>query len=220
MQNNFLTRSDVDIVNKLAKMQDSEFTAYHEAGHVICALLYFMRVNKVYIFENKYSNCIDGETEYNYINPHIFRQRNVILKLLKSQICVSYAGLICEKIYFEKISGSDKLPLFLIKGSCLDRVSISKLIINNNIVPAGKERLLYKNKLINLTTKNLHKSWEDVSLIAQKLFQKKKLIFKDLEKILTKNSKNKYFWKEQFRLIKFIHDNYCIIDEKYLRTII
>ena len=59
-----------------------------------------------------------------------------------------------------------------------------------------------------------------VTIVAHSLFQKKRLNYFDLKEIIIKKSKNKSFWKEQFRTIDYIFDNIGVLDEKALKSIL
>lgn len=206
-----------DIIKRVAKTHELISTAYHEAGHTVYGLLHFMKIETVYIFEGKKSR-IDGFTYYEYPDFTMIQDPELFSLLLNAEICMKYAGLAAEKNNFKEISGSDKFPMVLRDGSSDDTLAAAKLIKVYNIVPPGKKRYSYKKKLVRQITQELQNNWDAVILVAHGLFQKKKLYFSDLKDILTKKTENKEFWKEQFKNISFIQENYDILDEKSLKS--
>ena len=73
--------------------------------------------------------------------------------------------------------------------------------------------------MIKDCSKVLEQYWDDVTLVAHSLFNKKRLYYSDLKSLLCKKSKNKSFWKEQFKLIDHISDNSGNLDTKKLKSI-
>jgi len=197
----------------LADHYDLMSTIYHESGHVIYILLNLLKVRKVYVYQNEEKRS-EGFTYYNLPDASSFSNTGILLFIMNLEICIKYAGLIAEKYHFKTISGCNKFPIFLRDGSSDDILSVTKIFKQYNFVPSGKKRYLYKKKLIKSTLDKLQLQWDDVVLIAHKLFQKRKLSFQYLKKILTTKSENKEFWKNQFKIIEFINKNCSKIDEK------
>lgn len=178
----------------LAEHFDLLMTAHHEAGHAICGLLHQFKIDAIQVFLNPKDQRINGLTLYND-NPH------PSLKWLNSEFCISYAGMVAEQILFQNIFGKRKLPMILKDGSSDDIFSASTLMQKYNVGSPGKARSRLKKKIIQKTTAQLTKYWNDVILLAHVLIQKRHLYFSDLRMLLTQKSKNKVFWKKQFRKI-------------------
>jgi hypothetical protein len=196
-------------------------TSYHEAGHAVYALLYFMRIPLVYVFENKKNKRIEGFCHCETFKDLKKIKNSDLYKCqLRHEICFQYAGLTSEKYHFKTISGSNKFPMFLREGSSDDTFEATALIKKYDDVPPGRKRYAYKKKLIKETLVDLEKHWDAVTLVAHALFQKKKLNYEDLKKLLTRKTANKEFWKEQFKNINYIFDNIGTIDEKYVKSIL
>ena len=192
-------QSNSEIKRKFTKVNDFIFTAHHEAGHTIYALLTYMWVNEVLIFENKKTKRVDGLCYLNpIIHPDLIKDYELKNIIITYDICVSYAGLLAEKIFFQKASGCKKFPAHLKEGSSNDTSSASYVIRKYKLIPAGKQRIIYKKNLLKITSLKLEEHWDSVTLVAHQLFQKKKLSFSDLEKILSPNK----FWKLHFKKIK------------------
>jgi len=60
------TGSIGEIRKKVTKTHELISTSYHEAGHVIYALLHFMLVDSVQIYEDKKLKRINGVTYYDF----------------------------------------------------------------------------------------------------------------------------------------------------------
>ena len=133
---------------------------------------------------------------------------------------MSYAGLIAEKSLFRSISGSRKTPMFISDGSTEDNKGARALIKKYNLAPPGPKRAALKAQIMREVQGKLHDHWYDVTLIAHALFEHRKLSEFDLEELLTKRSRNKKFWKEQFKNIKHIYENNEDLDEKELKSIL
>lgn len=205
---------------RLARNYDLIMTSYHEAGHVIYCLLHYMRVELVHVLEDQKSKRVEGFTHYDSYTIEKINDKDLFNKLLNAEICISYAGLIAEKLNFKLISGSNKFPFFLKDGSSTDTSAAAALIKKYNVAPAGKKRQLYKKRLVKEIVKELCNNWEAVVIVAHGLFQNKKLSFNDLKKLLIEKSKNKKFWKQQFKLISIIYNNTNGLDEKKFKTIL
>ena len=209
-----------EIRKKVTKTHELISTAYHEAGHTVYALLHHMFVQSVYIFEHKKWKRIHGFTHYNSPSVSSIKDSDLQQSLLINEIKLSYAGLTAEKYHFKCISGSDKFPMFLKDGSSDDTLSAAALMKKYNLAPPGKKRYNYKQKLIRETLHELQLHWDAVTVIAHALFKHKKLSFEDLRLLLTKKTRNKKFWTEQFKEISFIYENAATLDEKQLKYIL
>lgn len=186
----------------LAKHSELLYTTYHEAGHAIYALLHGIKVPSVYVFENKKNKRVEGFCLYEFDKKLPEIEDEVLLaERLHSEICVYYAGLIAEKYHFKNISGSDKFPMFLREGSSDDTLSAAALVKQYNIALPGRKRYSYKKKLIKETLIELQTHWDAVTLVSHALFQRKKLSYYDLRVLLTRKTKDKEFWKGQFKII-------------------
>lgn len=210
-----------NIRRKFARTHELIFVSYHEAGHAVYGLLHTMMIGPVYVFESKREKRIWGMTHFESIldtkditNPDLISER------LHSEICMQYAGLTAEKYHYKTMSGSDKFPMNLKYGSESDTSAAAVLIKQFNLAPPGRKRYAYKKKLIKETLCELQDNWDDVTLVAHALFNKKRLGFSELQDLLTKKSKNKSFWKEQFKTINYIFDNRDALDEKDLKIIL
>jgi ATP-dependent Zn protease len=188
-----------EVRKKVTKTYELITTSYHEAGHTIYALLSYMKVNSVYVFEHKMLKRIHGFTQYeshDLDTDHVFFDT-----LLEQEIGIIYAGLLAEKHHFKSISGTDQVPMFIKEGSSDDLSDIRKIIQKYNPAAPGKKRYAYKQKIARKTLSILVEYWDAVDLIAHSLFRYKKLDYHDLREILTKKSRNRKFWKEQFKVI-------------------
>jgi hypothetical protein len=187
-----------EVRKKVTKTYELITTSYHEAGHTIFALLHYMKVNSVYIFEHKIFKRIHGFTQY---ESNLLEDDTNLSVLLEQEIGLSYAGLLAEKHHFKSISGSDQVPMFIKEGSSDDLLAIRQIIQKYNPVHAGKERVAYKKKIIRKSLALLIQYWEAVDLVSHNLFKHKRLSYQDLKTLLTTKSRDKKFWKETFREI-------------------
>jgi hypothetical protein len=209
------------ISKKIAKQFELISASWHEAAHTIYAFLHLMKVSSVSIFEDKKLKRIDGLTCYEYPSDfNLIKDLDLFNKLIKADIGMSYAGLIAEKHLFKSISGSQQTPLFISAGSSNDNKVAREMISKYNLAPPGKKRAAFKAKLIREVQNELHLYWDDATIVAHDLFKRRKLSYQDLQKLLIKKSKNKIFWKEQFKNINYFYENREHLDENYLRIII
>jgi hypothetical protein len=204
----------------LAKCSELLSTIYHEAGHTIYGLLHFIKIETVYVSEDKTSKRIEGFTHYNFSTLENIKDPILLLNRINAEIGLFYAGLAAEKYYFKIASGSDKFPLFLRDGSSYDTYSVSNIIKKYNLAPPGRKRYDFKKKIIKDANQELQNNWEAVILVAHALFKKKKLCFLEIKTLLTKKSKNKEFWRNQFKIINYCCDNEHTLDEKDLKCMI
>jgi hypothetical protein len=180
-----------DITLKMANNYDLILAAYHEAGHIICSLLHFIKVTCSYVYEK--NNVILGKTNIQFIE---YENCNDILYInsIESNICMMYAGTISEKYFYKSISGSNKIPNFIKTGAIDDLKNICNLLTYN--------KFICKKKLIKKVQKIIKQYWNDITLIAFALIKNNKLYFSNLKDILIKKSKNKIFWTEHLS-VKF-----------------
>lgn len=190
---------------KVSKTYDSISTAYHESGHTIYGLLYLIKIESVFIYEDKKVKRIHGITYYDSPELNKITHKDGLSDRIYAEIGLSYAGLVAEKYQFKLISGSDKFPSFLKDGSADDTLEASALIKKYNMVPPGRKRYEFKKNIIKNVGVELQNNWDAVTLIAHALFQKKQLNFLEIKNILIKKSKKKKFWKEQFKKISVIY---------------
>jgi hypothetical protein len=213
--------SIAEIRKKVTKTHEFISTSYHEAGHTIYALLHLMRVSSVSVFENKRVKRIHGNTYYEC--PSDFDEvedANLLNMLVKAEVGISYAGLIAEKSLFRSISGSKQTPTFISDGSTDDNKSAREVIKKYNLAPPGPKRTAYKQKVMREVQKELHTHWDAVMIVSHALFRHHRLSFEDLRELLTKKSRNKKFWKEQFKKISYFYDNNQNLDEKDLKSML
>lgn len=215
------TGSIGEIRKKVTKTHEFISTSYHEAGHAIYALLHLMKVSSVSVFENKKLKRIDGMTYFDYPSDlDTIKDLELVTILVRIDIGIRYAGLIAEKSLFKSISGSPKTPTFISHGSSDDNQGAIQLIKEYNLAPPGIKRAAYKNKLLREVQHDLHVNWNDVTLVAHALFRHRKLSYQDLQELLTKKSRNKKLWKEQFKKINYFCDNNEVLDKKDLKSIL
>lgn len=205
---------------QVSKNYETVSVAYHEAGHVICSLLKHMNVESASIYEERHSRKMGGETFFNTREDREVNQR-LEQHFMIGEVYVNYAGLIAEKLLYKKISGSDKFPSFLKDGSSLDTEAAAKLIKKLNLAQPGKERYLYKQKIIKQITNLLDDHWKEIELIAHFLIQKKKINAKQIKSLLIRRSGNKLFWKQRFNTIGLILSlDKTSLDDEIIRIIV
>lgn len=193
---------------KLAQNLRIISVSYHEASHAICALLHFMYVPEVAVVESRHQ--VSGYTNYELFVPeHRLDEVEKKIKdyVILSEIYLKYAGLMGESIQFEDMSGSKKLPSILKIGNEPDIKEAGQLVKKYNLVEPGEKRYLYKQKLLRKITSLLREYWTDVKLVSYSLYDRRKLQYGDLKQLLTKKSKNKQFWQEQFKEIDYLFKN-------------
>jgi len=212
--------SSIDQIRKrIVKTYELIGGSYHEASHTVYALLHLMKVNHTYIFENEELGRVHGGT--NYVDPMIFetvQDPELLHIMVKADVGMSYSGLIGEKMLFQSISGSPKIPVFISEGAHEDNNSARQVIKKYNLASPGQKRTIFKRKLMKQVRYELYHHWNDIMLIAHHLFKKHKLTFADLSKLLTKKSSNKAFWKDHFKHIQRIHHGG--ITEEELKTLL
>jgi len=205
-----------DVRKKITRTYEFISCSYHEAGHVIYALLHLMRVNSVSMYEDKKIKRVSGITLYNCIEDLIsIKNTNLFNILVRAELSVNYAGLITEKALFKSVSGSNQTPMFISDGSVSDNKNAREIIKKYNLAPPGQKRAIYKKKISREIQNELYNNWDAVTLVAHALFKRRRLSFDDLL-LLTKKTKNKKFWKEQFKKINIIYNNIGNFDENDL----
>ncbi len=209
-----------DIRKKFHEVHELISTSYHESGHTIYGLLHLIKIDCVYVFANKRNKRIEGFARYN--NPDLcqFTDNELFNDRLHAEIGIYYAGVTAEKRLFILNSGSDKFPMFLRDGSSHDINRAAKLFQKYNLAEAGRKRYAYKQKLIKEVDRELHEHWDAVTLVAHALFKKKKLSYPELQKLLTTKSKNKQFWKQQFKAINYFYENAEHLDQNDFKSIL
>jgi hypothetical protein len=209
-----------DIRKKFYEIHELASTSIHESGHVIYGLLHHVKIESVQVFENKKNKRVEGLTHYESRNLPEINDIDLFNERLHTEICLSYAGLIAEQLQFKIITGSDKFPMFLKEGSSDDITSAADLFQKYNLVEAGRKRLNYKRKLFKLIKEELQNNWDAVTLVAHNLFKKKKLNHLDLQKLLTRKTKDKQFWRNKFKEINSIYHANKALDEKDILCIV
>src|SRR5258708_40182470 len=77
-------------------------TSHHEAGHTIYALLHFMMVYSVRVFQNKKSKRIEGFTHfYPLVETHNLDASPLRDDRLNAEVGFYYAGLVSEKYQYK-----------------------------------------------------------------------------------------------------------------------
>lgn len=213
MANNSV-KSITDFKKKAYLIQELISTSYHEAGHTIYGLLRCMKIECVYVFEDKKIKRINGFTYYNSPTLEKIKDFTLLSDRINAEIGLAYSGLIAEKYYFKIGSGSERFPIFLRQGSSNDTYFASKIIKKYNLSPSGKKRFLFKKKIIKDVQQELQENWNAVILVAHALFKNKKLSYLELKELLTKKASNKEFWKKQFEAISYQYDNASTLEEK------
>ena len=199
---------------KVSKSYETISAAYHESGHAICSLLRHMKIESASIYEDKKIKQICGLTIFYPYDLKKFNQ-HLANYFLISEIYINYAGLVVEKIFYKKISGSDKFPSFLKDGSSHDTREAAKLLKKLSFISPGRQRFLYKRKLTNQLSILLESYWSDIELIAHALIQKKKINFNQIKSLLLRKSNNKVFWRQRFKSINYVlrHENDPLDDQ-------
>lgn len=206
-------------IEKFTYIHDLLSTCYHEAGHVIFALLRLMKVQSVRVYNTPTQQNV-GYTYFDAFPAESFYDELIKYFIINSEICMRYAGVTSEKYYFKTISGSDKFPTFLRDSYSEDTKEAARLFRKFNIISPGKKRYKYKKNLLKNTLIELKDHWQEIILVAHILFKKKRLTYKILKNILTKKSNNTEFWKYQFRDIDNLYNCKRGIDEKEFKIIL
>lgn len=193
-------------------------TSHHEAGHTIVGLLNLLQVSDVSI-------SIDGTDAIGLTQFYMYKNTNIedpeLHKMLViSDLSVAYAGLWAEQVYYRDICGSSKFPRHLQAGSSEDWAAAQKLIRANNLASPGKETANLKKKLQSEAEEMLIAYWDDVKLIAHQLYRRRKLYYRDLKNLLTRNNDRKDFWKQKFKMINFIHHDTKVPPEEEVKHIL
>lgn len=210
----------LDFKKKVAKSYDTISVSYHEAGHAISALLYFIKVDYVSIKKNEEYQRMEGITNV-FSNLENFEDIDLFTYYLNSEIYFYYAGLVSEKLLYLKISGSDKFPSFLRDGSSLDTENAARLITKYHTYNPGEERFRYKKRVTKKLIDILDYYWNDVELLSHLLFKKKKINYNQIKSLLTRKSLHKNFWKKQFKKINFLYKTHSKpLDINKVKTII
>ena len=206
-------------IDKFSRTLDTISTSYHEAGHVLFALLNLMRVDyaQIYIDENK---RVSGITYYISPECELFEDERVKFFVLNSTIGVNYAGLIAEKLNYKRICGCEKFPLFLKDGSSDDNIAASKLIHKFGVATTKEIRANFKKEMKKEITEKISSFWGDLSAIAHLLFNNKKVKYAKLKSVLINSSEHKKFWVKQFDVIEQIYNSKEPLDERAYKAIL
>lgn len=183
------------IVYRMVSNYQDISTCYHEAGHIICALLAYCEVSLAEIKS--------AEEAYTYYDcPNIdSAQPSLKLNLITKEIGIRYAGVLSEKIFFENLHPTDKMPMSIKIGSSDDFKTASDILKKYNIYDAGKQRSKFKSKIKTKINKQLKRNWQDVALIANLLLDKKKINYNKIKNCLLKKSSYKN-WENIFSKIE------------------
>jgi len=184
--------------------------AYHEAGHAIIGLLNFIKINSVEscIYKDR---GIGGNTTFE-VYPSSSDNIDILKYFALAELKVYYAGAIAEKQLLKNISGANLSPFFFKWGAKDDVKAAATLIKEFQLVPPGKKRYDFKQKVIKETNKLINEYWDDITLLSQFLYNKKFITYDDLKKLLCSKSKNNKFWKKQFKNIDIIFSNNFDLD--------
>lgn len=171
-------------------------TCYHEAGHIICSLLYLCEVSRAEVISSEegltYYDCPDIDNADN-------RSKN---SLIRKEISIRYSGVLAENIFFQNLHPNDKMPIKIRIGASDDFKVASNIIKKYNVAKPGKPRQKYKTKIKIKTTKLLKSHWSDIALIANILLDKKSITYSKMKVILTKKSSKPKKWKDVFNKIE------------------
>lgn len=193
--------------------------AHHESGHTILALLNLIQVSDASIKVDD-ADAVGLTSFYMYKNSDV-EDKELLEMLIISDLQVAYAGLSAEKFYYKDICGSSRFPLHLRIGSSEDFSSAQKLIRINKLASPGKETSVLKKKLQAEIEKMLTIYWNDVKIIAHALYQRRKLYYVDLKNLLCKKQNpNSDFWKQQFKMINYIHSDNKMPEEQEVKRIL
>lgn len=183
-----------DVVYKTINNYEQLSTCYHEAGHIIYALLSNCRVEKAHIVS-------DIEAYVYYDVPEFWNTKNIRKKemLLKREVGIKYSGILSEKIFYENLHGNSNIPSSIKIGSSSDFKSVTDLLIKHNIKNPGIERKKFKNKIKTKVVKQLKTNWNSIALIANVLLRDKFIDYNKIKKVLTKGSRK---WSQIFKKIE------------------
>jgi hypothetical protein len=190
---------------KVTKTYEFISTSYHEAGHTVYGLLNYMNIESIIVYEDKKLKRICGFTYYDSPKLDSIECDELLSNRVHAEIGLSYAGLVAEKRQFALASGSNKFPLFLKDGSSDDTIEASNIMRKYQVAPPGRKRYEFKKKMIREVGTQLQEHWDAVTIIAHALFRKKQLSTAEVKDLLIKKSKNKKFWKNQFKMIESIY---------------
>lgn len=184
----------MDAIYKAVSNYEEISTCYHEAGHVIYALLSHSKVEKVEFLPPNEGNVYYDIPEYWNTN-----NKTKQLLLIKKEVSIRYAGLLAEQILYESLHGKTKLPAYLKIGSSSDFKDVSTLLNKYGVKAPGLERKKYKNKIKQKVFNDLKNNWTAIAIVANILFSNKEIKYNNLKKVLTKNSKK---WDLIFKKIE------------------
>lgn len=190
-------------MQKLSAEYDRIGTSYHEAGHVVSALLNYMYVSSVSIVHEERI----GGTTY-FLSLLETEKKSVVskileLKILEREILVRYAGLAAERFNYKNLCGSSKYPRIMTEGSYIDIEDIAKII--KKFSSPGIERKKLKTKFYKKSSKQIEQNWDAVIAIAHILFKRKRINYEEIKKTIIRKTKNKSFWKEHFKQLELIY---------------
>ena len=191
---------------------------WHEASHCVIALFNFFKVLHISVIPNEEQ---DGIT--NYLSSDGEYDNGGILKLFaKYETQVYYAGYIGERIFYQDLSGSHKLPLYFKIGSSFDFDQASKLIRKYELAETGNPTTKFKKQTQAYVRKILIEHWDAVKLVSHALYQKKRLSYDDIKKLLRfkTSSEHKKFWKKRFKQIDYLYKQETVLPENLLLSII
>lgn len=205
-----------DYKRKMSHQIENMQVAYHEAGHTVIGLLTFMKISNVSVVEDV---KISGETDYDQMTSEQCQDPVFSAFQIKADLFLLYAGLMAEKIFYQDMTGSKKFPAIFKKGIESDIGAIAKIISSNNLAPPGPKRFLFKKKIMKEVRQLLEQHWEVVKIVAHALFERKKLAYDDLRKIICRKTSNKKFWKKQFNYINEFFDKNKKLNSRDLKII-
>lgn len=183
-----------DVVYKTISNYEQLSTCYHEAGHIVYALLSNCRVEKAHLVS-------EIEAYVYYDVPEFWNTKNIQKKmsLLKKEIGIRYSGILAEKIFYENLHGNVNIPNFIKIGSSSDFKSVTDILTKHNIKKQGLERKKFKNKIKTKVIRQLRHNWNSIALIANLLLKDKYIDYNKIKKVLIKDSKR---WSQIFKKIE------------------
>lgn len=191
--------------------------AWHESGHTVVGLLNYSKITTVCLSNTSKSDALHGDTYYNLYNGGYVEDIDLSRVMLIFELQIIYAGLMAEKIYYKNICGSDRFPAHLKSGSSGDIEEGSKIIRKNRIIKPGRPTFLFKKQIQKDVEILLKEYWNDVSIVAHTLYQKKRLSYSELKSLLIRKTKDKDFWKTHFKKIDLIHNEKNIPEESIVK---
>jgi hypothetical protein len=190
------------IKSKIFSEYDKISTSYHEVGHIICAIYHYLKPHELKIFKEADNYHYEGIAVYESYSDFLSKARKQdVKKLCYSEISISYAGTVAERLLFSRISGKNKLLKVLHGFSTEDFKEVNYIINKYNLAKPGRLRKRLKSKITTYTENVLTTFWQDVELLSYKLISKGSLKEKEIRSLLVNESTNKKVWTHRYKVI-------------------